>query len=101
MLKLKILEKNKEQYKLIDNNKNIYELTLQFFDIEDAEIPNENDYISFSAELLNSRYKEYTSSLVFGNLDNICGKFDISLTDIDVIKIEKDDKDIFLKRLYG
>ena len=35
MVKLKIIEKNKENYKLISKNKNVYELTLHFFDIND------------------------------------------------------------------
>ena len=101
MIKLKIIEKNKENYKLISNKKDIYELTLQFFDINDKEKPDVNDYINISAELLNPMYKEYTSFFVFGKLDNICGKNNISLNDIDVIKIEKKNREIILKRLYG
>lgn len=101
MVKLKIIEKNKENYKLISKNKNVYELTLQFFDINDEEKPDVNDYINISAELLNPMYKEYTTFLAFGKLDNICGKPDISLNDMDVIKIEKNNEEIVLKRLYG
>lgn len=101
MIKLKIIEKDKENYKLISNKKDIYELTLQFFDINDEEKPDVNDYINISAELLNPMYKEYTTFFAFGKLDNICGKTNISLNDIDVIKIEKNNKEIILKRLYG
>ncbi len=101
MVKLKIIEKYKEQYKLIGKDEKIYELTLQFFDITDKEIPDINDYISISAELLNPRYKEYTTFFTFGKLDNICGKPDILLNDIDIIIIEKNNKEIILKRLYG
>ena len=100
-VKLKIIEKNKENYKLISENKNVYELTLQFFDINDEEKPDVNDYINISAELLNPMYREYTTFFAFGKLDNICGKPNISLDDIDVIKIEKNNEEIVLKRLYG
>lgn len=101
MVKLKIIEKDKEQYKLIGNDKKIYELVLQFFDIKEDEIPDINDYINISAELLNPRYKEYTTFFTFAKLDNICGKPNISLNDIDIIIIEKKNKKIMLKRLYG
>lgn len=101
MVKLKIIEKNKEKYKLIDNDEKIYELVLQFFDIKDNEMPDINDYINISAELLNQRYQEYTTFFTFGKLDNKCGKFNISLNDIDIIRIEKNSKEIILKRLYG
>lgn len=101
MIKLKIIARNKEQYKLIGSDEKIYELTLQFFDIADNEMPEINDCISISAELLNPRYKEYTTFFTFGKLDNICGKYNISLNDIDIIRIEKNNKEIMLKRLYG
>ena len=101
MVRLKVVEKNEREYKMIEKNGKIIQLSIEFFDIEDAEQPEVNEYINISAELLNKNYKEYTTSFAFGKLDNICGKEDISLNDIDVIKIEKEDKEIYLKRLYG
>ena len=101
MVRLKIIEKNENQYKLINDDGEVCDLTIQFFDISNEEIPQVNDYINISAELLNPRYISYTTSFVFGGLDNICGKSNLSLNDIDVIEIEKEDKEIYLKRLYG
>lgn len=50
------------------------------------------DYINFSAELLNPRYAGYSTSYTFGSLESKYGKDKIKLNDIDIIKIETDDK---------
>ena len=99
MVKLKIINKDNYLYKLIDERENNYEFTLEFFDIESC--PKIGDYISISAELLNSRYAGYSTLYTFGNLDNPCGKSNLSFNDIDIIKITIDNKEITLKRLYG
>lgn len=99
MVRLKIESKESNDYILKDEKGNIYKMNFEFFDIE--ETPKANDYINISAELLNSKYKEYTTYLTFGNMDNICGRKDATMSDIDVIKIEMEDKEIYLKRLYG
>lgn len=99
MVRLKIESKQNNDYILKEENGNSYKMNFEFFDIE--EMPKENDYINISAELLNPRYKEYTTYLAFGSMDNICGRKDAMLSDIDVIKIEIEDKEIYLKRLYG
>lgn len=99
MVRLRIESKVNDDYVLKDEKGNSYNLNFEFFDIE--EKPKENDYINISAELLNPRYREYTTYLTFGDMDNICGKKNLNLNDIDVIKIEMEDKEIYLKRLYG
>ncbi len=99
MIRLKIEKKENQTYFLRDEQSKEYSLNFEFFDIEKE--PEVNDYIHLSAELLNPRYKEYTTYFSFGNLDNICGRADASIGDIDVIKVEMADKEIYLKRLYG
>ena len=99
MLRLKIESKNEQKYMLKDEKGNSYELNFEFFDIEKE--PKENDYITISAELLNPRYKEYTTYFSFGGMENLCGRSVDKLNDTEVIKIEMEDKEIQLKRLYG
>lgn len=99
MVRLKIENKNNNDYTLKDQKGNTYKINFEFFDIEEA--PTENDYINISAELLNPRYREYSTYLTFGGMQNICGRKEPKLTDIDIIKIEIGDKEIYLKRLYG
>lgn len=99
MVRLKIESKENNNYVLKDEKGNSYKINFEFFDIE--EKPKENDYINISAELLNPRYKEYSTYLSFGEMENICGRKDPNLNDIDIIKLEIDDKEIYLKRLYG
>lgn len=99
MKKLKIVKKNNFVYELEDDKKMVYSINLQFMDIE--EEPENGDYICISNKLLNPRYDGYSTSYTFGNLENKYGKNNISLTDIDVIKVLLKDKEVYLKRLYG
>ena len=52
-------------------------------------------------ELLKKNYEGYNTNYTFGGLDSKKRKKDIELTDIDVIKLVIDKKEIYLKRLYG
>ena len=99
MKKLEITSKDNYDYILQDENGNIYNLNLEFLDVEE-EIKVGN-YINFSEELLDPKYDGYSKSYTFGNLDSKYGKANIELDDIDVIKVEWKDKNIYLKRLYG
>lgn len=99
MVRLRIETKENNTYILKDEKENSYKMSFEFFDIE--EMPKVDDYINISAELLNPRYKEYTTYLIFGNMNNICGRKDATPGDTDVIKVEMEDKEIYLKRLYG
>ena len=98
MVKLQIIKKENGLYFLKDEEEKEYEIVLEIHDIDEPEV---GDFISFNNELLNQRYEGYSTFYAFGNLDNQYGKSDISLDDIDVIKIEKDNSEIVLKRLYG
>lgn len=99
MTKLKIVDKKNYEYKLEDENNNKYKLVLDFLDVKDK--PKIGDYIYINEELLNSRYDGYSTRYVFGNLENKYGKENISIDDIDVIKVIIDNLEIYLKRLYG
>lgn len=99
MTKLKIVDKKKYEYNLEDENNNKYNLVLDFFDIKDK--PKIGDYIYMRKDLLNPKYDGYSTSYVFGNLENKYGKENISIDDIDIIKVVMDDLEIYFKRLYG
>lgn len=99
MVRLKVEGRQENDYMLKDGKGNGYNINFEFFDIEKK--PEANDYINISAELLNPMYKEYTTYLSFGGMENICGRSGEKLSDVDIIKIEMEDKEIYLKRLYG
>lgn len=99
MIKLELVDKKDYIYKFKDNNNKLYTLNLEILDVE-KEI-KVGDYISISAELLNPRYAGYSTNYTFGSLENKYGRNKIKLNDIDIIKIETEDKEIYLKRLYG
>ena len=99
MVKLKIININSPIYILESKNGNSYTLNLQFFDIEDS--PKMNDYIFISEQLLNPEYIEYSTNYVFGGLESPCGRKVHSREDIDVIKLVVEEKEYYLKRLYG
>ena len=99
MVKLEIISRSEYMYDLIDEYGQKYMLNLEFFDIdEELKI---GDYIYINEELLNKKYDGYSTSYTFGNLENEYGKPNISLEDVDIIKVEIENKEIYLKRLYG
>ena len=98
-IKLKIVEKNKYMYKLQDEDNRMYMLNIEFLDIE--ETPQKGDVIYINKELLNPKHDGYSTSFTFGNLDNKYGRANLSIDDIDIIKVVKHEKEIYLKRLYG
>lgn len=99
MKKLEIINKNNYEYHLKDEDDMIYHMNLEFFDIQ--EELKSGDYIYMAEKLLNPRYEGYSVNYVFGSLDNKYGKENIEINDIDVIKLEIEGKEIYLKRLYG
>ena len=98
MVKLKILDKNNYEYKLEDEKGKLYKINLEFLDVNNPLIGN---YIYINEELLNPRYDGYSTSYTFGSLENKYGKENIQMEDIDVIKVTLNNKEIYLKRLYG
>lgn len=99
MVSLKIEKINKNLYILKDINESGYELTLKFWDID--IIPNVDDTIYMNEQLLSKSYEGYSTFYTFGSLENVYGKSNISLDDIDVIKLCSNGKTYYLKRLYG
>ena len=90
MLKLKIININDYEYSLKDEEEHNYIINMEFFDVDDI-----------NKELLNPKYDGYSTSYTFGSLENKYGKENIQMEDIDVIKVTLNNKEIYLKRLYG
>lgn len=99
MMKLRIVEKNNYLYNLEDEVNNKYIINFEFLDI--GNNPDVGNYICMNEELLNPKYDGYSTFYTFGSLDSQYGKKDIKLNDIDVVKLVMDEKEIYLKRLYG
>jgi hypothetical protein len=99
MMELKIVNIDGYKYNLEDKEKHKYVISLDFCDL--AEKPKIGNYIFLNKELLDSKYEGYSTSYTFGNLESKYGKENISINDIDVVKVIIDKKEIYLKRLYG
>lgn len=99
MPRLQIVKKNNYEYFLKDEYGQNYNFNIEFLDIE--EQLQVNDYIYMNEKLLNPTYEGYSLSYTFGDLKNKYGKNGIEKEDIDVIKVEKNEVEIYLKRLYG
>lgn len=99
MISLKIDRINRNLYTLKDMDGITYELVLKFLDIEFTL--DVGDSIHMNEQLLDERYEGYSGYYTFGNLNNSYGKEDISIKDIDIIRVTSKNKTILLKRLYG
>lgn len=92
MKTLKIIKKDGYNYILEDENKNLYNLNLEFYSVE---TPKENNYL-----LMNEYLLEENVPLSFGPLSGKYGR-EVTEGDKDLIKIITEDKEIILKRYYG
>ena len=99
MIKLVIKGIDNTIYKLIDNKGFEYQLNLEFIGL-DRKLKI-NDIIEISMELLNTKSSSYNAFYTFGLLDDITGRDNVSMNDLDVIKLIINDEEIYLKRLYG
>jgi hypothetical protein len=99
MKELEIIDINNFDYTLKDENDKEYIFNLEFLDIDESL--NVGDKIEFSKDLINPNFDGYSLSYTFGNMDNKYGRLNAKLGDYDVIVLEKDGKEILLKRLYG
>ena len=99
MIELNILKKDNYVYELQDSTGKKYTLNLEFLDTDIN--PKEGDTLIFKSKLLNPTYGGYSLAYTFGNLDSKYGKANISLDDVDVIKVIHDNKENYLKRIYG
>lgn len=99
MISLKIDEINKNLYTLKDIEGTTYEIVLKFLDIDfTLDI---GDSLYMNEKLLDESYEGYSVYYTFGNLNNHYGKEDISISDIDIIRVTSKNKTALLKRLYG
>lgn len=99
MIKLEIVNRDNYVYVLKSEDGHEYSINLEFVDMEkQLKI---GDYIYMKGELLNPGYDGYSTSYTFGGLENEYGKPNVLLEDVDVIKVETDELEIYLKRLYG
>ncbi len=99
MIKLVIKGIDNTIYKLIDDRGFEYQLNLEFIGL-DRKLKI-NDIIEISMELLNPKSNSYSAFYTFGLLDDITGRNNVSMNDLDVIKLIINDEEIYLKRLYG
>ena len=99
MKKLEIINKNNYEYNLRDEEQHTYNLYLDFLDLIDK--PCVGDYIYINNELLNPKYEGYSTHYTFGNLESKYGRANLSMDDIDVIRVIMNEMEIYLKRLYG
>ena len=97
---LTVKEVDNYNYLLIDekNNKE-YKLNIEFIG-ENIDLKLK-DSIVLSSKLLDEKYKEYSTSYTFGNLDEITGRKVIKKNKQDVILVITNNEKYYLKRLYG
>lgn len=96
MIKLIIENIDGYNYKLKDNDNNLYNINIEFYDID--ELPKIGDAIYINNKLLNKINNNVVS---FGKLDGIYGRKITDENDEDVIGVSIQDKVIYLKRYYG
>jgi len=91
MKKLKILNINKYEYKLIDDRDNIYQLNIEFYNVNKK--PQINDFIYVSNGLIN----EFKINKIysFGEIKKI------SSDKNDYIALKSKEDLIYLERYYG
>lgn len=92
-MELLVIKKDNDRYKLIDNNKNTYDLTIY---IEDSPFKiKEKDILQINEEMLDTRV------LTFGSINSKYGR-DINETNYaEVVAFIRNDEKIYLKRIYG
>ena len=96
MIKLIIENIDGYNYTLKDNDNNIYNINIEFYDVD--VLPKVGDIIYINNKLLNKINNNIVS---FGKLDGIYGRTITDENDEDVIGLSIQDKIIYLKRYYG
>lgn len=98
MIKLFIKSVVNNDYELM-NNDNIYKLNIKFYDIE--KTPKVGDVVYMSERLLDKNYREYSDSYQFGVVNSPYGR-DINInSETEIICVVINEKNIFLKRVFG
>ena len=98
MKKLEIKEIKGTNYTLREKDK-IYNINLEFYDIE--EQLKSKDYIYISEKLLDRNYIEYDTYYRFGKLDSEYGREIREDKEEEIIILTIEDKNIYLKRIFG
>lgn len=103
--KFEIIDLNEDnyKYKVLDEFGEIHDIILQFYNVD--LLPQIGEYIYFSDKLFDVKLNEGIMHFNFGPLDQPYGK-KITIDNLDdnieeILKIEKEDKKIYLKRFYG
>ena len=99
MKKLTITNINRYMYFLKDNEEKEYIFTFEFHNLEKEPAIGNNIYIA--DELLNDNYRGYSDFYAFGPLNSQYGRVITNENDPDIIVLDMDNKQIYLKRLYG
>ena len=93
MIELRIIKIDGYNYYLVDKNKKMYNLNIEFYDVD--KNPSINDLIYINEKMLSERV------LSFGSIKGIYGRNIESELDEDILVIKIGDEYIFLKRYYG
>lgn len=96
MKKLVIKDINNYDYTLIDSFSNKFNLNIEFYGLD--SLPKKLDVIYMNEKLLNNVNNNLVS---FGPLDEIYGKTIKNEDDKDLIILNTNNKNIYLKRFYG
>ena len=97
MITLKFVNKNGNEYTLLDENNNqSYKLFFEFYGVK---FPNINDYISFDEDLLDIRYEGFAQPYAFEKITEQ-DKYE-KRYDKDYAILTLHGKKIGLKRIYG
>ena len=96
--KLSIVNKDNNNYELVDENDNHYNFRIELYDIDNTD---NIKYLYISDSLLDPHYYEYSRSYIFGGIDQPYGRVMNNRTIQDLIMVEYEDRIIYLKRFYG
>ena len=99
MISLNIEKIDKNKYLLKDENETHYELTLKFIDVDFTLTVGDKIYMH--EQLLDESYEGYSDFYTIGNLNSLYGRANVTINDIDAIRVVANNKTILLKRLYG
>lgn len=96
MIKLTITNLDNYLYTLKDEKGNVYNLKIEFHNLKNK--PNIGNTIYINEQLLKNMNNQITS---FGPLNGIYGKNIKSANDKDLLILDNNTEEIYLKRYYG
>lgn len=100
MVELKVVEKNDREYTLEEvETKTLHKFQIKFYDLEKEVVIG--DVLMLNECQLDKRYKEYSSKLQFGALDEPYGRKIDSKDHKDLLCVKKNGQEYWLKRFFG